>query len=94
MLMQTRIVAVPDQSELDADNSDPDLDGLSPATCAAFGAAALEVGSPDYSREDLETSAQDTITNVLHTVARNTPLDGEGVEDLVRRALDRWTEET
>jgi hypothetical protein len=68
-LMESVIVHVPAQPELDADQAE--YGTLSLKNRAFYGQAACQAGNPDHSGLDPFTSAVDTITNVLHYMHYN-----------------------
>lgn len=53
---------------------------------AEFGLQAMQAGDPDWKLSDLQTSAVDTIANVLHVMTFEHCTDGW--EALVARAID------
>lgn len=77
MLLESKLVYLPAQPEIDADLGE--FGTLSTKTRAAIGEAAAEVGSIDFGQngdDDLgvATDAADAIANILHWVAQH---DGE-----------------
>lgn len=73
MLLESKLVHVPAQAEMDADWNEHGT--LSNKVRASFGEAALEVGTPDRGGNDNKTDAVDTIANILHylTYEAHTP---------------------
>lgn len=82
MLMQTLIVHVPAQPEVDADLNE--FQCLSTLTRAALGHAGVQAADRDYGVSDQETSAVDAIANILHWLDH----EQQGLTDL-RAVLDR-----
>lgn len=67
MLLRSVTAHVPAQEEMDADWSEYGHLGIK--TRAAFGGAAVDVGTPDRGGNDDRTDAVDVIANVLHWLA-------------------------
>lgn len=79
MLVKTHVIMVPALAEREADINEYGELGLK--LREAFGQAACEAGNPDHAGVDAETSAADTIANVLHWLADE---DGDASKALSR----------
>lgn len=88
MLLATRTVHVPAQPEIDADLAE--YGHIGTALRAQYGEAACEAGDADQGADGPETSATDTIANVLHYAVSQ----GVDVDAVMRRALDHFHAET
>lgn len=64
MLLDRLVVLIPAQEEIDADLSE--YGELSLKCREQFGSAAVYAGDPDRDFNDPQTSAGDTIANILH----------------------------
>ncbi len=88
MLLETHTITSPALAEREADITEYGELGL--RVRQAFGLAACEAGSPDHDVRDAETSATDTIANVLHWLAD----EGGDVSQALSRARHHFIEES
>jgi hypothetical protein len=88
MLLESQTITVPALAERDADINE--YGELSLKLRQAFGLAACEAGNPDHDATNAETSAADTIANVLHWLTD----EGGDVSRVLSRARCYFAEET
>lgn len=89
MLLESHMVNVPAQREIDADLNE--YGQMGNKVRASFGGAAGEAGCPDAGFQEPRETAIDTIANVLHWLDQNgVTSDGASV---VRAALKNYEEE-
>lgn len=94
MLLETRVVHVPAARERAADLNE--FGHLSFKTRAGFGAAAIEVGTPDHGTngegfEGDSTDAVDAIANILHHLKYEYP--DEDAEVVLESAAEHFRHE-
>lgn len=88
MLLESQTITVPPLAERDADINE--YGELSLKLRQAFGLAACEAGNPDHDATNAETSAADTIANVLHWLTD----EGGNVSRVLSRARCYFVEES
>ena len=88
MLLEAHTITIPALAEREADINEYGELGLT--IRQAYGEAACQAANPDHHATDAETSAADTIANVLHWLAD----EGGDISQALSRARHHYLEES